>query len=326
MIGLLGVYAALFVVLTTVQFYKPPSERQQTAASLEEAAIAALPAYEHTEDDLFAEDEAAAPVAFENTVVVNNTAINLSAEYEPLYFSPDGDGRNDQLYITLSVSGVDAISSWNFEILQPSLAGNSSVFKRFSGTGIPSERVVWNGRSDRGELVQAATDYPYIYTITDANGNKSPPLNGQIHVDVFVMRRSDGRLQIQVPSIIFRTNAADFTGLTRDVVSNNSLVIQRIATILNRYPDYQVQVEGHANPENAPGSTARITEERFESRAGSVSENRALAIVRFLVTNGVAETRLTAVGMGISTPIVTFEDRENWWQNRRVEFFLKRED
>jgi hypothetical protein len=78
MIGLLGVYVALFIVLAAVQFYKPPSERQETVAAPEEA-VAPLP-YERIEDDLFAEDDAAAPVAFENTVVVNNTTINLRAE------------------------------------------------------------------------------------------------------------------------------------------------------------------------------------------------------------------------------------------------------
>ena len=61
-------------------------------------------------------------------------------------------------------------------------------------------------------------------------------------------------LKIQVPSIIFRSDNADFkgkdevdNGLEQSVIDNNIRVIKRIAEILNKFPDYTVRIEGHAN-------------------------------------------------------------------------------
>jgi outer membrane protein OmpA-like peptidoglycan-associated protein len=129
---------------------------------------------------------------------------------------------------------------------------------------------------------------------------------------------------VQVPSIVFRANAADFKGLPERTVANNERVINRIAASLNKFPDYKVSVEGHANPENAPGTKQRTAEEQQESKKGNVSEKRAEAIVALLIEESVAKERLTAVGLGISRPIVEFEDTDNLWRNRRVEFYLSK--
>jgi outer membrane protein OmpA-like peptidoglycan-associated protein len=118
-----------------------------------------------------------------------------------------------------------------------------------------------------------------------------------------------------VPSIVFRANAADFNGLDPAVVDNNIRIIRRIAEILNKFRDYRVQVEGHANP------VARTeAEERTELQP--LSESRARAVVNMLGEYGVARTRLSSTGMGGSRPVIKWEDRDNWWKNRRVEFIL----
>jgi outer membrane protein OmpA-like peptidoglycan-associated protein len=250
-------------------------------------------------------------------------SISLNVSFEPALFSPDGDGENDQLSILLGVRGGQA-ASWTFDILQPEVSGSTAVFKHFGGDGTPPARQNWDGRSDQQELVQSATDYPYVFTITEAGGKVSTPATGKIQVDVLVTKTKDGRLQIQVPSIVFRSNAADFQDLSASTIRNNERVVQRIAAILNKFPDYKVQVEGHANPVSAPGTTARTAEEERENASGAVSEQRAQVISKMLVTAGVDGRRLTSVGKGITVPLVNYNDRDNWWQNRRVEFYLQK--
>jgi outer membrane protein OmpA-like peptidoglycan-associated protein len=250
-------------------------------------------------------------------------SISLNVSFEPALFSPDGDGENDQLSILLGVRGGQA-ASWTFDILQPEISGSTVVFKHFGGDGAPPARQNWDGRSDRQELVQSATDYPYVFTVTEAGGKVSAPVTGKIQVDVLVTRTRDGRLQIQVPSIIFRSNAADFENLPAGTIRNNEQVVRRIAVILNKFPDYKVQVEGHANPVSAPGTAARTAEEEEENASGAVSEQRAQVISRMLVTAGVDGSRLSVTGKGIATPLVNYNDRDNWWQNRRVEFYLQK--
>jgi flagellar hook assembly protein FlgD/flagellar motor protein MotB len=254
-------------------------------------------------------------------IIVDITGPVLSFRSQPEYFSPDNDGVDDDLIMFLGVQDVSPIANWSLEIREPEPP--NLLFYRIEGRGSPAERTTWNGRSSRGELVQSATDYPFVFRAEDALGNASS-LEGKIGVDVLVIRDGD-RLKIQVPSIVFRANAADFNGLPQDVVDNNNRILRRIAEILNKFRDYQVQVEGHANPTTAPGTAARSAEETGSAREiglQPLSEDRARATVGFLVGFGVNRGRLSSIGAGGTRPVVRFEDRDNWWKNRRVEFIL----
>jgi flagellar motor protein MotB len=236
----------------------------------------------------------------------------LSFSSTPQYFSPDNDGVDDELFISLTARAEIPIASWSFEIREPQPP--YQVFYRIEGKGIPPQRITWNGRSNKGELVQAATDYPFTFKAEDSRGNVGS-MNGTIGIDVLIIREGDG-LRIQVPSIIFRAGYADFVGLSPDISANNVRVLRRIAEILNKFRDYRVRVEGHANRTQADGTD----EERSELQP--LSESRARAVVNQLVEFGVTRNRLNAMGMGSTKPVVQFEDRDNWWKNRRVEFIL----
>ena len=248
------------------------------------------------------------------SILVHVTGPELSFNYRPKYFSPDNDGVEDELFISLGARSPAPIASWSVEIREPEPP--NLLFNRFEGRGSPSETIIWDGRSNKGELVQAATDYPAKYTATDILGNTST-IEAMIGVDVLVIRDGD-RLKIQVPSIVFRANAADFDGIPADRAENNIRVLRRIAEILNRFRDYKVQVEGHANP-TQPAGAAR---DREEPELKRLSEARAQTVLSKLVEYGVTRNRLSAIGMGGSRPVVQFADNDNWWKNRRVEFIL----
>jgi outer membrane protein OmpA-like peptidoglycan-associated protein/flagellar hook assembly protein FlgD len=248
-------------------------------------------------------------------VLVDVSGPALSFASRPEYFSPDNDGVDDELVMNLGARDASPIASWSLEIREP--RPPYPVFYRIEGRDSPGAETVWDGRSNRaggsGELVQAATDYPFSYRAADALGNASS-MEGTIGVDVLVIRDGD-RLKIQVPSILFRENAADFNTLSADTVDNNLRVLRRIAGILNKFRDYRVTVEGHANP-----VLRTAAEERNELQP--LSEARARAVVTMLAEFGVARSRLSATGMGGTRPVIRYEDRDSWWKNRRVEFIL----
>jgi outer membrane protein OmpA-like peptidoglycan-associated protein len=107
----------------------------------------------------------------------------------------------------------------------------------------------------------------------------------------------------------------------------NDLILRRIAEVLNYYGSYRVLVEGHANPTTPPGTRQRITEERGEARLlglQPLSEERARTVVAYLSNLGVSRARLSPVGRGGTMHRIEFEDVDNWWKNRRVEFILER--
>jgi flagellar hook assembly protein FlgD len=253
-------------------------------------------------------------------ITVDVTGPSLSFASEPEYFSPDNDGVDDELIMFLGAMDLSPIANWTLEIHEPEPP--NLLFYRIEGRGNPAERTLWNGRSSKGELVQSATDYPFTFKAIDALGNTSS-MEGTIGVDVLVIRDGDN-LKIMVPSIVFRANEADFkgkdldpkSGLTQAQIDNNNRVLRRIAEILNKFRDYRVQVEGHANP------TSKVVPPAEAEGDLALSERRSRAVVDFLVGFGVNRGRLSATGRGSTRPIIAFEDHDNWWKNRRVEFIL----
>ena len=248
----------------------------------------------------------------------------LSVHTSPRYFSPDNDGVDDKLTIDLGVTSEIPVASWSFNVYDPE--NNSLIWSR-SGVGDAPKKLEWNGRSNTGELVQSATDYPFSFSAKDENGMSSEA-RGELSVDVLVIHEGNV-LKIQVPSIIFRSDSADFVGLDEDpkkgldkaTIDNNIKVIQRIAQILNKFPDYSVRIEGHAN--NITGTEAEET----STANGNIplvplSEARAKLVRDMLVGFGVRSDRLSTVGMGGRKPVVSRADKPNWWKNRRVEFIL----
>ena len=244
--------------------------------------------------------------------ISSTKAPDLGVTMRPKYFSPDNDGNEDELFINLSAKSETKLKQWSFEIREPEDTGNK-LFWSTSGKDKITEQIIWDGRSLMGETVQSATDYPYTFTVTDEVGQTSV-IKGYIPIDVLVIRDGD-KLKIAVPSIIFRKNAADFDELEKNVVDRNVKVLTRIAEILNKFPEYKVQVEGHAN--NTSGTEREETEDLIP-----LSAARADAVRKFLIEKGVARTRLSSVGIGGTQPIASLADKDNWWKNRRVEFVL----
>jgi len=248
----------------------------------------------------------------------------------PRYFSPDNDGVDDELKISLAVSDASVIDSWRFDIIEVAVSESAGAkraeraFFSWSGRGKPAERLAWDGRSQKGELVEAATDYPYRLTIVDELGNRTVA-EGVISVDVLVIRDGD-RLKIKVPSIVFRPDFADFKDLPQETLDRNAEVLKRIAQILNRFKDYKIRVEGHANSIAKMTGAAQAAVDKEETKELlPLSENRAKLVMQKLIEYGVDPKRLSVRGLGSSEPVVPFTDAENRWKNRRVEFILIKE-
>lgn len=265
--------------------------------------------------------------AFISSVTAPKISVRTSTGSNTEYFSPDNDGYADDLYIMLGGQDVVPFTSWSFEINDPQ---NGKNFYKISGKNTITERMIWDGRSNSGELVQSATDYPYKFTVTNELGLTST-VSGIIPVDVLVIRSGD-KLKMQVPSIIFRSDEADFVGkdkdpkngLDKEKIDNNNRVLKRIAEILNKFKDYNVTIEGHANNVSGTEEEETIDTKMYGKALGPLSEARANYVRDVLVSFGVDASRLSTVGVGGRQPVAAREDKDNWWKNRRVEFILNK--
>ena len=176
----------------------------------------------------------------------------------------------------------------------------------------------------------SAMDYPYTFTVSDNLGMTSV-VKGVISVDVLVIR--DGNvLKMAVPSIIFRSDNADFKtskevarGLDPAIAANNERVLKRIAEILNKFKDYKVTIAGHAN--RLTDLEAEETEDNMRQWGPALiplSAKRAEFVKDYLVKKGINANRLSTVGKGGTELVVDYKDKDNNWKNRRVEFILEK--
>ncbi|PIE43580.1 MAG: flagellar motor protein MotD [Gammaproteobacteria bacterium] len=94
-------------------------------------------------------------------------------------------------------------------------------------------------------------------------------------------------------------------------------VMEKIATVLKN-TDYAILVEGFTD--NVPIKT-RLYPTNWE-----LSTARAAAIVRMLASEGVAATRMAAIGYGSTQPVASNETAQGRQKNRRVVILISRQN
>ncbi len=86
--------------------------------------------------------------------------------------------------------------------------------------------------------------------------------------------------------------------------------LNSLITILNKYPDTNLEVQGHTDNKGT-----------VEYNMG-LSIKRATSVADYLKANGIAAGRITTKGYGLTVPKYTNDTEEGRAQNRRVEFLI----
>lgn len=104
-------------------------------------------------------------------------------------------------------------------------------------------------------------------------------------------------------NIYFHTSKATLQEISYDPLN-------QLADILVKYPNAKLTIEGHTD--NIGSNAYNLT----------LSNDRAKAVVDYLLGKGIAASRLKAVGLGEEKPIATNNTAEGRTLNRRVELIL----
>ncbi|MEW6654143.1 MAG: OmpA family protein, partial [Bacteroidota bacterium] len=88
------------------------------------------------------------------------------------------------------------------------------------------------------------------------------------------------------------------------------ILFDAVKTLLKN-PDMKVEIEGH---------TDNIGSESYNQK---LSERRADVVKKYLLSKGIAESRLTASGKGESNPVADNGTADGRAMNRRIEFKIK---
>ena len=99
----------------------------------------------------------------------------------------------------------------------------------------------------------------------------------------------------------------NFQTATTQLTTPSVATVSDLATVLKAYPSAQVQLVGHSDSTGSPAANKVL------------SLDRANAVKRMLVNDGVAADRISTAGMGQDHPVASNDTAEGRERNRRLE-------
>jgi outer membrane protein OmpA-like peptidoglycan-associated protein len=108
----------------------------------------------------------------------------------------------------------------------------------------------------------------------------------------------------------FAMQAVQFEHNSSVLRPESFVILNQVAEIMSRYPDYRVEIAGHTD--NTGGS-------EYNQK---LSENRAKSCFDYLADRGVNRSRMSYTGYGETKPIASNDTLTGRQLNRRVEFNL----
>lgn len=103
--------------------------------------------------------------------------------------------------------------------------------------------------------------------------------------------------------ILFAVNSANLS-------SESKINLNKLNTILVKYPDTNIEIQGHTDNTG----TSSLNQ--------SLSERRGSAVNSYLVSNGISSSRLSVRGYGEESPKYSNDTEDGRMQNRNVQFLI----
>ena len=110
-------------------------------------------------------------------------------------------------------------------------------------------------------------------------------------------------LEKAIYGVQFETSKATFTKTT-------FTILDQVVEVLNRYPEYNLTINGHTDSDGDDKSNQTL------------SENRAKACADYFVSKGISVMRMKSFGFGETKPVADNKNAAGKTKNRRVEFEL----
>lgn len=110
--------------------------------------------------------------------------------------------------------------------------------------------------------------------------------------------------------ILSRSGNINFHSGSARLQASSAPLLDSVADIIARCPGLKIDVSGHTDADGSPAANQNL------------SQQRAKAVVRYLVKKGLSADRFTATGYGEDKPIFDNDTPEHKSRNRRIEFAL----
>jgi outer membrane protein OmpA-like peptidoglycan-associated protein/tetratricopeptide (TPR) repeat protein len=192
------------------------------------------------------------------------------------------------------------------------------VFDRQTHKGLPSS-VILTDLGTQEIISNLQTDETGNYLITLPKGKDyafNVKRKGYLFFsDNFSLSREQGdtAFNIDIPLQPIETNAAIvlknifFDPNQYELKPQSEVELDQVVQLLKDNPTLHIQIGGHTD------NSGKVTDNKV------LSENRARAVTTYLVTKGIAQTRLSFKGFGDTMPVADNATPEGKAQNRRTE-------
>jgi outer membrane protein OmpA-like peptidoglycan-associated protein len=120
--------------------------------------------------------------------------------------------------------------------------------------------------------------------------------------------RKDVKLEEARPGAKVILKNIFFSSGKYDLRPESTLELQRLVKLMKDNPNLKIEISGHTDNIGDPAANQKL------------SEQRAKAVVDFLISNGIDKSRLVAKGYGSTMPVESNETPEGRQANRRTEF------
>lgn len=107
----------------------------------------------------------------------------------------------------------------------------------------------------------------------------------------------------------------NFKSGTDQIEKSSNKILDEAVKVMTQYPDLKIEIQGHTDDQK-PGKKAKFQDNQ------ALSQARAEAVKAYFVGKGIADTRVTAKGLGDTMPVDAKKNAAARAKNRRVEFKL----
>lgn len=237
------------------------------------------------------ETDVAVTMLQDDTVVVSSTV--------PVVIATDDFGLAD---------GVQKLQeAANVVIIPSGTVSFDLTLKRNGGAARPAAPAPVEAAPAADTPVAAATpDAPTAEVVAPAVPDPATP--------AVVAQEPSGDLDLEACKgrfeILSRSGNINFHSGSARLQADSAPLLDSVADIISRCPGLKIEVSGHTDADGSPAANQYL------------SQQRAKAVVRYLVKKGLAADRFTATGYGEDKPIFDNDTPEHKSRNRRIEFAL----
>ncbi len=195
------------------------------------------------------------------------------------------------LQLMITNGGDTPVSEWTLTVMN----STDTVVRTLSGQGDPGKAIVWDARTDAGDLLQGGEIYQYQLELRYSDGSRAVSARRMIGVN-----RSSA-IAVNLSGGAFKFGSANLSAAARAALKD-------AATVLHQFPDEKVVIEGHADSLGSRTANRRFSRQRAETAAAYLVE-----------VEGIARERLVVRWHGSEQPIASNAYPEGRELNRRVE-------